>query len=66
MALNLFETNTATEDGGSDGFNLQEFYSSPLDGVGFRLTVDKYFLFFRYIELFTFTFFLACFKFNFF
>ena len=50
MALNLFESTTSTEDGtASDGFNLQEFYSSPLDGVGFRLTVDKYSYFSRYI-----------------
>ena len=49
MALNLFEaTSPSLDDGASDGgFSLADFYSSPNDGIGFRLTIDKYTHMFR-------------------
>ena len=44
MALSLFEgASPSLDDASSDGgFSLADFYSSPNDGIGFRLTIDKY------------------------
>ena len=41
MALSLIEATPSIDDTIVDNFSLTDFYTSPNDGIGFRLTIDK-------------------------